>query len=245
MINSIAIAFSNETLSEPASQLARQLKLKVDNQARAQLLLTPEKLVLKMGGFKPIYADFSSKTWQKRRDAGKQQGLVRACKPGPGLRIIDATAGWGRDAAILASFGAQVLMIERQPIMAALLKDALVRQDEKSQKNLQLRLIVEDAARYLQTLDPKAYPDVIYLDPMHPERQKSALVKKEMQVLQQLLGPDLDALYLLELALDKALKRVVVKWPQQSPPLLPPDSRVEGKSIRFDIYYPRALSKSG
>lgn len=233
----IALGYETEALKEQAQVLAEQLQLKLDNQAKERLVVTVDKLVLQIQGFSPLYADFTSKTWQKRRDAGKKQGLVRACKPGPGVRIIDATAGWGRDAAILASFGAEVLMLERQPLMHALLADALQRQDEHSKEILKLKLYKLDAKTYLETLEPKDYPDVIYIDPMHPQRQKAALVKKEMQALQQLIGADEDALALLELAKTRALKRVVVKWPQHLMPILKPSSSLPGKTVRFDIYY--------
>ena len=236
MIKQIALGYKNETLLERAKELAELLQLPIDNHAEQQLLVTADKLTLKIGSFTPLYADFSSTSWQKRRDAGKKQGLVRACKPGPGLRIIDATAGWGRDAAVLASFGAEVLMLERQPLIAALLEDALERQDEHSKNILKLKLCKIDALCYLQSLAPNNYPDVIYIDPMHPERQKAALVKKDMQALQQLIGADYDALSLLELARTRVLNRVVVKWPQNLPPLLTPTLSLVGKTVRFDIY---------
>lgn len=238
MTDSIALAYESDGLFEQAKQLAAQLNLVIDNQAKQQLLLTAEKLVLKLNDFSPLYADFSSSNWQKRRDAGKKQGLVRACKPGAGLRIIDATAGWGRDAAILASFGAEVLMLERQPIVAALLADALARQDEHSKAVLKLRLAPVDALSYLTDLAEADFPDIIYIDPMHPERQKSALVKKDMQVLQQLIGADQDALALIELAKTRVMKRVVVKWPQQLPALVKPTLSFPGKTVRFDVYQP-------
>lgn len=232
----LVIGYESEFLYEQAKILAADLGLPIDNQASQKLLLTADKLVLKMANFSPLYCDFSHKTWQKRRDAGKKQGLVRACKPAPGVRIIDATAGWGRDAAVLASFGAEVLMLERQPIVAALLKDGLARQDEKSKKNLNLKLCQLEAKTYLQDLAPEDYPDVIYIDPMHPLRQKSALVKKDMQALQQLLGVDKDAQGLVEIALLRVLKRVVVKWPQHLPPILAPTAEILGKVVRFDLY---------
>ncbi|WP_019216323.1 class I SAM-dependent methyltransferase [Legionella tunisiensis] len=236
MNDQLAIGYENETLREQAQQLAVQLGFEINNQATKQLLVTSERLVLKIPTFSPLYADFTTSTWQKRRDAGKKQGLVRACKPGPGMRIIDVTAGWGRDAAVLASFGAQVLMIERQQVMAVLLADALMRRDEHSKELLKLTVKNCDALHYLQVLPLSAYPEVIYMDPMHPQRQKTALVKKDMQALQQLIGADDDALALLELAKTRALKRVVVKWPQHLPALLPPTSSIAGKTVRFDIY---------
>lgn len=236
MSDQLAIGYENEALQEQAQQLAVQLGLEINNQAAKQLLVTSERLVLKIPAFSPLYADFTASTWQKRRDAGKKQGLVRACKPGPGMRIIDVTAGWGRDAAVLASFGAEVLMLERQPIMAALLADALMHRNEHSKALLKLTVEHCDALNYLKALPLDAYPDVIYVDPMHPQRQKAALVKKDMQALQQLIGADEDALALLEVAKTKALKRVVVKWPQHLPALLPPTSSIAGKTVRFDIY---------
>ena len=92
------------------------------------------------------------------------------------------------------------------------------------------------ARAYLNSLSPEQYPDVIYIDPMHPMRTKSALVKKEMQALQQIIGPDVDALDLLECAIKSVKQRVVVKWPQKAPALRPPDRSIEGKTVRFDIY---------
>lgn len=232
----LAIGYDQEALYDQACMLANQLQLPIDNRAPSRLQLTTERLELQVKGFSPLYADFKRSIWQKRRDAGKQQGLVRACKPKPGLKIIDATAGWGRDAAILASFGAEIILLERNPIMAALLQDALARQDEQSKKNLQLTVVGMDALQYLEQLESAEFPHIIYLDPMHPARHKSALVKKELQILQQLIGSDEDALALLTLARTKVKDKVVVKWPQSLAPLLPPTSCVSGKTVRFDLY---------
>ena len=238
MINSLTIGYAGEELLERAQALATRLHLPVDNAAKAQLLVTTDKLLLKIHPFLPLHADFSSEFWQKRRDAGKKQGLIRACKPKPGLRIIDATAGWGRDAAILASFGADVLMLERSPIMAALLDDALQQRDSNSNSALKLRLVNQDAILYLNSLAAEEYPDVIYIDPMHPSRQKAALVKKDLQVLQQMIGADEDALTLINVARKRAIQKVVVKWPQQLPALSEPSASINGKTVRFDLYVP-------
>ena len=206
----------------------------VDRNIHPHLCVTADKLVLHTEGFSPLFVDFNSTTVQKRRDEGKKQGLVRACKPKPGLRIIDATAGWGRDAAVLASFGAEILMLERQPMMAALLADGVSRLPLDSP--LMLSLLHIDAKQYLQALPVTDYPDVIYIDPMHPTRQKSALVKKDMQVLQRLIGSDDDVNALIQLAITRTRQRVVVKWPQRLPAVLPPDACIAGKTVRFDIY---------
>jgi 16S rRNA (guanine1516-N2)-methyltransferase len=229
-----AIGFETDVLAERACALAVELNLTVDNHHFPRLSVTTDKLVLLVENFTPLFVDFSQAVWQKRRDAGKKQGLVRACKPAKGLRILDATAGWGRDAVVLASFGAEVTMVERQPVMAALLADGLSRVPAESL--LAMTIVNLDAKAYLQALLPENYPDVIYIDPMHPMRQKSALVKKDMQALQQVIGTDNDAQDLIQIALTRAKQRVVVKWPQRLAPCFPPTSTIEGKTVRFDVY---------
>jgi len=77
---------------------------------------------------------------------------------------------------------------------------------------------------------------VIYLDPMHPARNKRAKVKKDLYALQALLGPDDDALSLLEIAQTRTRRRVVVKWPARLSALLKPDYAISGKTVRFDVY---------
>ena len=238
MIEINSIGFDTELEQLQATALASQLQLTIDQHAFPRLSVTADKLVLLVQHFSPLFVDFNHARWQKRRDAGKKQGLVQACKPVNGLRIIDATAGWGRDAAILASFGAEVLMIERQPILAALLADGLHRLTTDSAMKKRLSLVNMDAKNYLQTLAVTDYPDVIYIDPMHPMRQKSALVKKDMQVLQQFVGVDHDAEQLINIAITRARQCVVVKWPQRLPALITPNRTIEGKTVRFDVYIP-------
>jgi 16S rRNA (guanine1516-N2)-methyltransferase len=231
---SYSIAYEDEALFEKACELAKFLNLPIDNHSKKQLLVTSQGLFLKDPPFSPMSVNFNSEIWEKRKSEGSKQGLVRACKPRKDLYIIDATAGWGRDAAILASFGAKVLMLERNPIMGVLLEDAL----QRKTSNLNLHLKKQDAIAFLSSLSEADFPDLIYLDPMHPLRQKSALVKKELQVLQQLVRPDKDVLKLIQVARTKILQRVVVKWPQKLPSLLPPNSSVSGKTVRFDVYLP-------
>lgn len=232
--SSFAIGYDTDDLYERVKILAKHYNFVIDKEALPRLQLTAEKLVLRSDDFSPLFVDFSQSAVQRRRDAGKKQGLVRACKPTKGIRILDATAGWGRDAAVLASFGADVLMLERQPMMAALINDALNRSDRGAA--LALSLLNTDTNQYLQSLLPEHYPDVIYIDPMHPSRQKSALVKKDMQVLQGLFGADEDAQDLIQLAITRVRQRVVVKWPQRLPSLITPNLKFEGKTVRFDVY---------
>lgn len=230
------LGYETDELKARAEYLASELNLKLEKDCQQGLFLGVEGLGLKMAGFNLLSADFSTATWNKRKNEGKKQGLVRACKPCPGVKIIDATAGWGRDSAVLASFGAEVLMLERNKIIASLLADALERRIASEQEQMHLSLYQGNALTYLNALAPQDYPDIIYIDPMHPARTKSALVKKDMQALQDLIGPDEDALELIEMAIQRTKNKVVVKWPQKVKSLLPTNACVEGKTVRFDIY---------
>ncbi len=195
---------------------------------------TSEGLALCLDGCAPITVDFESVVKQRLKQGIKKPGILKACKLEPHLTVLDATAGFGKDAALLASTGAKVLMCERESILQKLLRDGLKRLTPESGLNLQL--IEDDAIHYLSNLPPENYPDVIYLDPMHPERRKSARVKKDLHALQQLLGEDAHAERLLTSACAHAKLRVVVKWPAKQHPLREPNYTVEGKTVRFDVY---------
>ncbi|MFT4059219.1 MAG: class I SAM-dependent methyltransferase [Legionella sp.] len=238
MMDISIVGYEHESLRDKAQSLAESLHFTLDKEANPCLFVTTKRLTLKIPHFSLLYPELEAASWNKRKQEGKKQGLVRACKPSSGLKIIDTTAGWGRDAAVLASCGAEVLMIERHPVMAALLTDALRHSTEQQQK-LPLSLHQGSAYAFLDALRPEDYPDVIYIDPMHPERSKSALVKKEMQALQQMIGADEDALDLIGMAVKRVKQRVVVKWPQNKKPLLAADAFIVGKTIRFDIYFAR------
>ena len=107
--------------------------------------------------------------------------------------VLDATAGLGRDSFVLATFGCDVQMVERSPVIAALLKDGLrrARQDPGvAEIASRMQVINADAISYLQELSKEKRPQVIYLDPMYPHRDKTALVKKEMRVFRDIVGDD-------------------------------------------------------
>ena len=231
-----AVGFYDSSLRESAISLANELNIIVDNQIFPRLSYTDDKLVLLVENFSQLYVDFSSKAIKQRVASQKKPEVVRACKPKQGMKIIDATAGWGRDAAVLASFGADVLLLEREPAMAKLLADGIKRIPVTSILSGKIALLETDAINYLEALISSDYPDIIYIDPMHPERQKSALVKKDMQALQQIIGADDDAEKLIKLAITRTKNRVVVKWPQRLAPLIKPNYSLNGKTVRFDVY---------
>ncbi|MBF0219046.1 MAG: class I SAM-dependent methyltransferase [Gammaproteobacteria bacterium] len=163
--------------------------------------------------------------------------------------VIDATAGWGRDAAILANLGCPITLVESHPVVAALLEDGLRRaaaHPETASMSQRMQLVHSDAATYLQNLPTEARPEVIYLDPMYPHpagKARHAEVKQEMALL-QLLVPAQQGEGLLSVALDTAQKRVVVKRPRGADALdnLPPAVAINSAKHRFDLYlYPKPL----
>ncbi len=196
-----------------------------------------------------VHIDFVHGKLGHRRQfgGGRGQAFAKAIglKRGNNPTVVDATAGLGRDAFILANLGAHVIMIERSPILAALLEDGLQRLAAEPGLSViaeqQLRLVQTNAIEWLQQqtdADTANRPEVVYLDPMYPHRSKSALVKKEMRVLRAVVGDDDDAGLLLQAARQCALKRVVVKRPKGAPPLdgSQPSGNVQSKNTRYDIY---------
>lgn len=198
----------------------------------------------------PLVVDFldGAAAW-RHAHTGKQDLLARAVGLGKSSReaplVLDATAGLGRDAAALCWLGCRVIALERNFIIYKLLEDSVFRAFEaeaEAAQDIRDRLVVgrADAADYMTALAPQARPDVVYLDPMFPERRKSAAVKKEMQYLQVLLGEDEgDGLTLFATALKTARVRVVVKRPLHAPEIAPspkPTNRHEGKAVRLDVY---------
>ena len=196
-----------------------------------------------------IYVDFLSGKLTHRRQFGggrgqliaKAVGLQKEKQP----HVLDVTAGLGVDAFVLATLGCHVTLLERNPIIAAALKDGLARAKKDDWfRTLRLRFVECDAAAYLKNL--KKLPDVIYMDPMYPERKKTALAKKEMRLLRYVVGDDTDAPELLTIALTKAKKRVVVKRPRLAATIdhRKPDLVFTGKSSRFDVYFTFAIDHS-
>lgn len=178
---------------------------------------------------------------------GTGQMIAKAVGVQPGVRpqVLDATAGLGRDAFVLASLGCQMTLIERQPLIAALLEDGLARamaDREVAPIVAQMRLLQGNAIELMGAWSSEP-PQVIYLDPMFPHRDKTALVKKEMRLFKPLVGADEDAPALLAAALALASHRVVVKRPRKAPCIEGPKPgyALEGKSSRYDIYPKKTL----
>lgn len=240
------------TYQAACAEWAQRLGLPLDGEAEFALQLGGEGLQLAELGPQapgPVRVDFVEGAVAHRRlfGGGSGQMIAKAVGVQPGVRpvVLDATAGLGRDAFVLASLGCQVSLIERQPIIAALLEDGLARARQDAEVGpiaAQMRLLSGNAIELMGQWQGEP-PQVIYLDPMFPHRDKSALVKKEMRLFRPLVGDDLDAPALLQAALALASHRVVVKRPRKAPVIegAKPSYALEGKSSRYDIYPKKAL----
>lgn len=252
--NNVAVASLHPGLVAKARQLAEVFRLPLaegeDEGFRYRLMVTDQRLELHQTGKRapgPIFVDFLAGAAQYRRKhgGGRDQAVAKAV----GLRgknlptVLDATAGLGGDSFVLACLGCQVQMFERSPVIFALLEDGIKR--AMADKEIgplirrRLKLTLGDSHKFLHTLQKNA-PEVIYLDPMYPHREKNALVKKEMRILRAIVGDDQDAHLLFQTALASGAKRVVVKRPRLAPSLddQEPDLVLPGKSSRFDVYFP-------
>lgn len=193
----------------------------------------------------PLVVEFGAGASDHRRKfgGGKGQDIAKAVglNKSRHIHVLDATAGLGRDAFVLATLGCQVKLFERNPIVHALLQDGLNRAG-----------LIQDIIPIIEKMS--LYPgdvkdmcqsifDVVYLDPMFPERKKSAKVKKDMRLFHDLVGEDFCNEELLSWALDVAEFRVVVKRPKLAPFLedKKPTLQFLGKSGRFDVYVKRSL----
>lgn len=193
-----------------------------------------------------IQVDFISGALAHREKfgGGKGQAIAKAI----GLHkfdrptVIDASAGLARDAFVLATLGCQLTLVEQSPILFCLLKDGIERalsaSDNTHPVNNFCNLVYANTRLYLEHMDIDSRPDVIYFDPMYPERKKSALVKKDMQILHKLIGANEDETELLETALQYAKRRVAVKRPIHAEPLvgIKPTMAITSKKTRYDVY---------
>ncbi|VAX02003.1 16S rRNA (guanine(1516)-N(2))-methyltransferase [hydrothermal vent metagenome] len=250
-IPTICVSYSDSICRIDAHKFAQSHHLSCVSLAnintKLSLNFTPDYIELRDFETKTsIHVDFISGSTAHRQQygGGKGQAIAKAIgvKPGKTLpTVLDATAGLAKDAYVIATLGCPVTMVEQSPIVAQLVTDAINRasHDENFIKiqDSGFKLIQQNCLEYLQSITN--LPDVIYLDPMYPDRKKSALVKKNMQILQKLLGNDAAPNALLETALQYAVNRVVVKRPKgaQAISALKPNATIETKKTRYDIYF--------
>ena len=210
-------------------------------EAGLSLLERPEGLALTDGTMN-VRGDFTRMLPRLKPANLNRELLVKAAKRktfGPSATAIDATAGLGEDAVLLAAAGFTVRLYEKDPVIAALLDNALYRaaaNPKLSETVSRMELIYGDSIEAMKGLSEA--PDVILLDPMFPKRQKSALIKKKFQLLQQLESPCGDEEALLNAAVTAGAKRILIKRPLKGPYLAgrKPDYSLSGKAIRYDCF---------
>lgn len=195
-----------------------------------------------LSGFGLTYQGDFAETMMHRVTNGRLQHeiLVKAASSEKeGRKAIDATAGMGEDAFLLAAQGYEVTLYEQNPVVAALLKDA-IRRAKKNQilKDIagRMKVVEADSVECMsKLLDPV---DVIYLDPMFPARQKSSLINKKLQLIQKLEPPCSEETDLFDAALKVCPSRIIVKRPLKSECLAgrEPSYTLKGKAIRYDCY---------
>jgi 16S rRNA (guanine1516-N2)-methyltransferase len=259
--SNIAVAYVDKVDTEQAKRIAKQFNFQylgdvaaATKQPNLDFLLqvnvqTVELCKLDEPKLGAIKVDFVEGAVAHRRKfgGGRGQDIAKAVglKHGFTPHVLDATAGLGRDAFVLASLGCRLTLLERMPVVAALLADGIERAKLNSDVNDIANNMQLIHGSSLESIDLADAPDVVYLDPMYPHREKSAAVKKEMRIFQSLVGEDLDADDLLEPALALAKYRVVVKRPSYAPPLgdKKPSMSINMKKNRFDVYVKLAIPK--
>ena len=251
-IDTLAVYSPHDNHFQFAKSLADQLSIPLtdDAQHAGYLLIAEPSLPYITNSLAKsatrIFIDFCAGSNRHRQQfgGGKNQTLARAVglNKNKQLHVLDATGGFAADAFVFASLGAKVCLLERNPVMHFLIEDGLRRAAQVpnvasicTRINLQLA----DAGQFMATLPIAEHqPDVVYLDPMYPQRGKTASVKKNMAFLHQLLGSDPPSDDLLLLARRYSRKRVVVKRPKNAPYLegQTPSGELTSTNTRYDIY---------
>jgi 16S rRNA (guanine1516-N2)-methyltransferase len=210
-----------------------------------QLIWQDQRLQLLCPDMLPLVCDFTQGEYLHRiQSAGIRGELVAKAvnfKKYPNANVLDITAGMGHDGFILATVGANIHFVERNPVVASMLADGLERAKLNSQTAEaaeRCKITFEDSERFLNR--NKTPVDIIHIDPMFPERKKSAQVKKSMSVFHQIVGKDMDAGDLLKAARQFDCKKIIVKRPNAAPFLgdIKPSSQVKSKKHRYDVYLP-------
>jgi len=242
MENKIVVCYADEKFREKAENLAKKLNTEIRNEVREnELTLLYDEMGLTLtDGDLEVRGDFAENKNRLSENNLRQEFLVKAVKSknmGENPLVIDATAGLGEDSILLAAAGYRVIMFEYNPVICALLEDAMDRArevDELREVINRMTLVEGDSTEKMSEINER--PEAVFLDPMFPERKKSALVKKKFQLLQRLEKPATDEREMYEEAVKLKPKKIVIKRPLKGPVLegTKPSYSIKGKAIRYD-----------
>ena len=242
MNNKIVVCLGKGGQRDMAESFSRKTGAPIMDKPGEYLTIHFDSKGVSLSGFGLTYQGDFAETMMHRVTNGRLQHemLVKAASSEKeGRKAIDATAGMGEDAFLLAAQGYEVTLYEQNPVVAALLKDA-IRRAKKNQilKDIagRMKVVEADSVECMsKLLDPV---DVIYLDPMFPARQKSSLINKKLQLIQKLEPPCSEETDLFDAALKVGPSRIIVKRPLKSEYLAgrEPSYTLKGKAIRYDCY---------
>ena len=243
----ITVCMGKGAQRDAAEALARRIGGVISDQPGDFLTLLIDAGGVSLNGFGLSYkGDFTEMLPRLTEGRLQHEMLVHVSKPKSDagiLRAVDATAGMGEDSILLAAAGYEVTLIEQNPVIAALLKDALRRARKHPVLSPivgRMTLIEGNSIALLPSLGFE--PDLVYLDPMFPARQKSGLINKKLQLIQKLEHPCVEEEALLNAALATGAGKIIIKRPLKGAVLAgrTPHYSVEGKAIRYDcLVFPK------
>ena len=232
--------------TEQAQELSARLGLALSAEVPEHdpaLVLDRDGLALRCGALS-VRGDFAHMLPRLQARNLRGELLVRAVKGRSAQRplfVVDATAGLGEDAILLAAAGHTVHMFEQNPVIAAMLRDALDRAaSDPALTEIVGRMTLTEGDSVTELCKLEQTPDAVILDPMFPERKKSGLIGKKLQLLQVLEQPCADEQALLRAAGQAHPAKIIIKRPQKGPYLAgrSPSYSLIGKAIRYDVIVP-------
>lgn len=233
---------------DAAEAFARRNGLSVSDRFGDELTLLYDASGVSLNGYGLTFRGDFEQMLHRLTEGRLQHEMIvhisKTQKPNP--RAVDATAGMGEDSILFVAAGYEVTMYEQNAVIAALLKDAL----RRAKKNPVLRDIVARMnlieGNSIELMKNLAFtPDVIYLDPMFPSRQKTGLVNKKLQLIQKLEQPCVEEQAILTAAAELLPQKIIIKRPLKGGFLAgrEPDYSVKGKAIRYDCFSETTIKK--